>query len=206
VIDAPGECSDLDQVTVDESGPTPPQNFNIDARSFSTPVGLSSAQGKKELLVTLSDALGNSAAYTRTIVYDSIAPTLVSTGTIELTSTTDVNTIVTIAISGTQVNDGGSGVAGILLKNSNEEASAAAAVFVPFSAFLPQTGTVTLTTTLEWSVLSGLPRSAWEPGTYNVDIQFADAAGNPTGAVLRRTITISDPLVFPTQYLPAVRR
>ncbi|NJM06840.1 exo-alpha-sialidase [Candidatus Gracilibacteria bacterium] len=204
-IDAPNECTDLDQVTVDEAGPTAPQSFNIDARQFSRAISLSTSEGEKELLVTLSDTLGNSAAYTRTIVYDATAPTLVTTGTIALTSTNEVNTLLRITIAGTQVNDSGSGVAGLLLTNSNAEASASAAVFVPFSALTPQSGTTTLTTSVEWSVLSGLPAAAWVPGTYTVGIQFADAAGNPTSAVVERTITLTA-LDIPTQHLPLVRR
>jgi hypothetical protein len=114
--------------------------------------------------------------------------------------------MVTIAISGTQVSDAGSGVAGLLIRNSNDEARAEAAVFVPLNAFTPRPGITTLTTTLEWSLISGLPSEAWLPGTYTLDIQFADAAGNPTSAVVQRTITISGTLDIPTQYLPLVRR
>lgn len=211
IVDGGAECSTLTTVAIsDPNNPTQPAAviLPIDGNQFNNLVALPfvTTLGPAQVRITVSDSLGNTASYDRTLTYDPVAPQLVDAGSLTLTPDPRATILQTLTISGTVVRDNlyespaERGYWGIQIANSLTPDPTGANLTwatIPVSGSEPWQ--------LTWSLATNLPADELRPRTFYVYLRFIDAAGNPTTAIVPFEVPLTE-VTLPTVYMPLVAR
>jgi hypothetical protein len=204
-IDGAQECSKLDRVQIGSS------NYALGGGSFfagNLPL-ISDQVGPNQITLKVIDGSGNNKEFKHSIIYDPQAPVVTTLGMLNIkVPDPSVNVLVDLELKDNVVSDNlypGRGFWGLWIANSRTPLSDPAndpnvkwhAVEAP--------GDSSDVTIRNWSLLSGIAPSQQEPGLYYVYVRFLDGAGNPSTAVLSKSITLSS-IRKPQIQLPIVRK
>jgi hypothetical protein len=212
-VQGQSECSGLADLATGRSTKTVAPALTISKDFFSNvlspPNGLTA--GSNEVLLRVSDKVGNTKDYTQTLIFDTVAPTLDSAapGSLSVTSNASATILASLAFSNIKVTDNiypGRGFWGVWLANSRDAvtdpASSASLIWYPVAA----PGSTSTFTILNWSLASGLKNSQLTTGDYYVYARFLDGAGNPTASVLPVAKVNLATVTFPKVYMPLTKR
>jgi hypothetical protein len=215
-VTSPGECIGVSGGSVSGDINPATQSLAINAnKAFQTTLNLTGTEGLKTLTVNVSDLLGNTTGnLPKTITYDATKPVMTSTGIVTVTADTanpTTNIYAKLEISGAALTDAG-GIYGLLIQNqvtpTGGSLVAGTPVAVPFSLMQGVTqagGTVSLT--LRWSLLGGIPGPSQLPGTYSFSAYFVDKAGNRADQLAVQSAPIPlTAITLPKTQLPLIRR
>jgi hypothetical protein len=210
-VNAPAECSDPLAVSV--LGET--DTTGADKRLSQIITLPSAAPIAQNVVIGLRDHVGNALTVNRSIINDPIAPTFVTSGTLDVRPDPSATVLIDLLVNGTVVSD-----------TTYPE---------PHAWGLEVAISTTLTTSLDldwqpvplpdrtedmspgnslnfslpWSLAGSLPdieeRICVSDCAYYVYVRFLDGAGNPTPAALVRGFELEE-ISFPRYYLPLVVR
>lgn len=210
-INGVSECSGLSKLRIGRDESSLSQTYTLNGTFFAGVIPLPApvAVGTNNLLVEITDSLGNVQRSAQSIIYDPTPPVLTTRGTLMVSAPNSAaNVLTNLAFSGNVVSDTiypGRGFWGVWLANSRTAlADPASDPALDWSA-VAAPGLTSDVTIMNWSILGGIPAAQQTPGVYYVYARFLDGAGNPTSAVISGTITI-DEVRRPLTLLPIITK
>jgi hypothetical protein len=213
-INETGECLGLQNYTVQGGSPVA-----IPEAGFADTVALPGGPTPpaRNVNVAVTDKINNSQNFQTSLIFDSGAPTLVTTGNPTVTTPlSTTNIIVPLSFDNITINDAVYGTQGENLDQGKRFWGVWIAVSRTTTA--PPTTDLTRwapvevlnpdsTFTINWSLFSGLDNQSKTAGDYYVFVKFLDGAGNfTTGTIESAKITLESGFTRPTQFVPFAHR
>ncbi|HJZ49615.1 MAG TPA: hypothetical protein VKE41_20700 [Roseiflexaceae bacterium] len=214
------DCSGLKDFSVAgvTPSPVPVGASGIYNGFFALPGG--SAAGPRTIDVQATDQLGNTRAWSFSMIYDPPTPgglpVLKSGGNVQADTANSV--VRTLTFQSISVNDNLYGQSGENLPAGKQFWGVAIAnttsptVTVDDSSlqwYPVRVATPGSSFSLQWNLFSGLGYTsdlANKPGDYYVFVRFLDGAGNPSSASLKTKVTLDAGYTLPTERLPMLSR
>jgi hypothetical protein len=170
------------------------------------PITLAAVEGPQQFALHLTDGLGNSRAYTTTIVYDATAPE-VQSDPIELRADPAASVLQTLTLRNVRYRDTASAAPwAVAVAAAPAEGEYGSWQTIPLDAHaITQEPDGSLTIHVEVSLAALLPPGTLHPGDYALRARLVDPAGNPAEHSVQATLEL-DEITYPRLYLPALRR
>lgn len=211
-IFADSDCNGITTADVGPSADKAEQTFVINNGVFSGLVALPDLANVKAgpvpFVVRVRDGAGNTRTYNLQVIFDETKPVYRS-GSFSARAEEDGDLLQDLTFRDVNVQDEfPTGFWGVWIANSAEPVSDPAndpnlkwTVIESPEEERADNGFVIE----DWSLATGLPGSALQPGDYYIYVRFLDGAGNPTDSVISTRVA-STQLVRPEVELPLVRR
>lgn len=166
------------------------------------------AVGPNQMVLRVSDKVGNFTDYAQSLVYDPAKPILSASAADSLTATSNPSATILarLNVKSVSVTDTypGRGFWGVWVANSRTAVANPATDTSLRWAPLAAPGSST-TFGVDWSLGFGLSSTQVTTGTYYVYMRFLDGAGNATDGVISTTLTLNE-VTRPRALLPFARR
>lgn len=210
-VNAPAECSGPLAVTALGQNYTTGADNRL-AQIVTLP---SAAPVPQNVVVSLRDQLGNATTVNRSIINDQTAPTIVTSGTLEVQPDPAATVLLDLLVSGTVLSDTvypephawGLEVAISTTLTTSLDLDWQTVPLPDLTTGVSPSNSLNFS--LPWSLASSLPnveeRVCAGDCAYYVYLRFLDGAGNPTPAALVRGFELAE-ISFPRYYLPLVAR
>jgi hypothetical protein len=200
-LDLADECSGIAAASLNGTS----LQFDAAAQQL-IPITLAAGEGPQQFALHLTDGLGNSRAYTTTIVYDATAPE-VQSDLIELRADPAASVLQTLTLRNIRYRDTTSAAPwAVAVAATRAEGDYGSWQTIPLDAHaITQEPDGSLTIHVGVSLAALLPPGTLHPGDYALRVRLVDPAGNPTEHSVQATLKLHE-ITYPRLYLPALRR